>query len=369
LTGGVEQLEELNGVEIVRGEAQLRGPREAHITGDDAGTTINFESCIIATGSSPVALPDAPFDGEDVISSAGALELEEVPDSMAVIGGGYIGMELGTVYQKLGADVTVLEAGDRILSGNDPTAAKEVHDRAEELGMDVRTGTMVDGVETGDDITVTAGDEDITVETVLVAIGREPNTDHLGLRKAGVDVNEDGFIETDHRCKTSASHIYAIGDVADQPMLAHKASKEGKVAAEAAAGEPVAKDYLTVPACVYTDPEIAEVGMSEDEAEEAGYEVVTGSFRLSANGRALTMDEERGFIRLVATAEDHVLLGATICGPEASDLISELTLAIEMGALVEDVALTIHPHPTLSEAIMEAAEDVLGESVHKYRKK
>lgn len=368
LTGGVQQLEELNGVEIVQGEAQLRGPREAHITGEDAGTTINFDSCIIATGSTPITLPDAPFDGEQVISSKEALELEEVPDSMAVIGGGYIGMELGTVYQKLGADVTVLEAGDRILSGNDPEAAQEVRERAEEIGMDVRTGTMVDGVETGDTVTVSAGDADLEVETVLVAIGREPNTGHLGLRKAGVEVGEDGFIGTDHRCKTSASHIYAIGDVADQPMLAHKASKEGKVAAGAAAGEPVAKDYQTVAACVYTDPEIAEVGMSKDEAEEEGYDVVTGSFKLSANGRAMTMDEERGFVRLVATEEDHVLLGATICGPEASDLISELALAIEMGALVEDIALTIHPHPTLSEAVMEAAEDVLGESVHKYRK-
>jgi len=203
----------------------------------------------------------------------------------------------------------------------------------------------------------------------MVAVGRRPVTDTLDIETAGVETDDRGFVETDDRAATSVDGIFAVGDVAGEPMLAHKASREGKVAAEAAAGEPVAKDYLTVPACVYTDPEIAEVGMSEDEAEEAGYEVVTGSFRLSANGRALTMDEERGFIRLVATAEDHVLLGATICGPEASDLISELTLAIEMGALVDDIALTIHPHPTLSEAVMEAAEDVLGESVHKYRKK
>lgn len=369
LTGGVEQLEEQYGVDIVQGTAAFRGPKKVHISSDDKGTTLEFQHCIIATGSTPVELPDAPFDGETVISSREALQLEEIPREFIVIGGGYIGMELGMVYQKLGSQVTVIEAGDRILQGNDREAAQLVRERGEELGMEFVTGAQADDVTVDDgSATVNAGGETYEADKVLVAVGRSPNTDGLALDQAGVAISEDGFIEIDERCRTSANHVYAIGDVADQPMLAHKAYKEGMVAAEAAAGKASVKDYQAVPACVYTDPEIAQTGLTEDEAQEAGYDVTTGRFSFAANGRAMTMNETDGFVKLVATEDDSVLLGATICGPHASELISELTLAIEMGALVEDIALTIHPHPTLTEAVHEAAEDLLGHPIHKYRK-
>jgi dihydrolipoamide dehydrogenase len=367
LTGGVEMLEEQNGVDIVQGEASFRDPKTIHVTDEEGGSTLSFEHCIIATGSRPIELPGIEYDGETVISSREALQLESVPDSLVVIGGGYIGMELGMVYQKLGSDVTVLEAGDRILGGNDPDAASIVADRAEELGMDIRTEIQADEVTVGGTATVRAGDTTIEASKVLVAVGREPNTEGLDLDDAGVTVTGDGFVETDERLQTDVSHIYAIGDVTDQPLLAHKASKEGKIAAEVVAGRRSAKDYRAMPACVYTDPEIAEVGLGPEEAREQGYSVTTGMFSFSANGRALTMDEAEGFVKLVGTEEDNVLLGAVICGTGASELLSELALAIEMGALVDDIALTVHPHPTLSEAVMEAADDLLGHPIHRYR--
>ncbi len=369
LTGGVEQLEQRYGVDIIQGEASFRGPKTVHITQDGSGKTLDFSNCIIATGSSPIEIPGIEFDGETIISSREALQLEQIPKEFIVIGGGYIGMELGMVYQKLGSHVTVLEAGDRILEGNDPEAADVVRDRAEELGMDIRTGVSAESATVEDGTTtVETGEDTLEAGTVLVAVGREPTTKGLDIEKAGIETTEDGFIETDQRMRTEKSHIYAIGDVADQPMLAHKAYKEGVVAAEAIAGMKSAMDVQAVPACVYTDPEIAQTGMTEDEAEEAGYDVVTGRFSFGANGRAMTMDESRGFVTIVATEDDEVLLGATICGPHASEMISELTLGIEMGALVEDIALTVHPHPTLTEAVHEAAEDALGHPLHKYRK-
>ncbi|MDY6778504.1 MAG: dihydrolipoyl dehydrogenase, partial [Candidatus Nanohaloarchaea archaeon] len=366
---GVEMLEEQNGVTIVEGEASFRGEKTLHITTEEEGKRLEFEHCIIATGSTPIELPGASFDGESVISSREALQLEEIPRKLVVVGGGYIGMELGTVYQKLGSQVTVIEAKERILPRNNEEAASIVRERAEELGMDIRTGTEVDSVDVADDeATVTTEAESIEADKVLVAVGRHPRTDGLGLDSAGVTKDDNGFIEVDETLQTSNDRVYAIGDVADQPMLAHKASKEGKIAAEAISGRKSAKDYQAVPACVYTDPEIAETGMSEEEAREAGYDVVTGTFSLSANGRALTMNETEGFVKLIATADDHLLLGATICGPHASELIPELTLAIEMSAFVEDIALTIHPHPTLTEAVQEAAEDLLGHPTHRYRR-
>jgi dihydrolipoamide dehydrogenase len=362
----VEGLEKSYGVNVIKGTARFRNDTTLHIATEEEGKTLNFANCIVATGSTPIELPGAEFDGETIISSREALELVEIPDRFVVIGGGYIGMELGTVYQKLGSDVTVLEAGERILGNNDPQAAQVVQERAEELGMTIHTETRADEVEVaGGTATVTTDDETFEAEKVLVAIGRKPNMEGLEPENAGLEMTEEDFIQIDDRLQTNKDHIYAIGDVADQPLLAHKAYKEAKIAAEVIAGRKRLKEYQAVPACVYTDPEIAEAGMSVEEAEEQGFDVATGEFSLSHNGRAMTLNDTAGFVRLVATEEDNVLLGATICGPHASDLISELVLAIEMGALVDDVALTVHPHPTLSEAVQEAAEDLLGRSVHK----
>ncbi|MDY6789245.1 MAG: dihydrolipoyl dehydrogenase [Candidatus Nanohaloarchaea archaeon] len=368
LTGGVEKLEENYGVEISEGHAEFRGSGKIHISSDEGGRTLNFDQCIIATGSKPIEIPGIEFDGETVISSKEALELEEIPDKIVIVGGGYIGMELGMVYQKLGSQVTVIEADDRILSNQDREASEAVNERAEELGMDINTGVKAEEAEVeGDGAVLKTGSGSFEADKILVAVGRQPNTERLGLENTDISKDENGFIEVDEGLETGQSGVFAIGDVAGQPMLAHKGYREGKMVAEIASGEAGVADYQAVPACVYTDPEIAEVGLSKNEAEEEGYSPVVGRFSFSASGRAMTLDRTRGFVKLVASEEENVLLGATICGPHASDLISELALAIEMGALVEDIALTIHPHPTLSEAVMEAAEDLLGRPVHKYK--
>ncbi|MDY6768915.1 MAG: FAD-dependent oxidoreductase, partial [Candidatus Nanohaloarchaea archaeon] len=289
-----------------------------------------------------------------------------VPDTFAVIGGGYIGMELGMVYAKLGAEVTVIEAGDRILQGFPQELTGPVEDRCEELGIDIMTDTAADSIDVADGgATVDTGDGTVEAETVLVAIGRQPNTDGLGLENTAVEVDDNGFIVVDDQLRTGAEDIYAIGDAAGEPMLAHKGYQEGKIAAEVIAGEAAATDF-EVPAVVYTDPEIATVGLTADAAEEEGYDVATGRFAFAANGRAATLDRSDGFVKAVVDAETEALLGVHIVGPHASEMIPEATLAVEMGAVVSDIAMTVHPHPTLSEAFREACEDAVGTAVHKY---
>ncbi|MDY6769353.1 MAG: dihydrolipoyl dehydrogenase [Candidatus Nanohaloarchaea archaeon] len=368
LTGGVEQLEERFGVDVVHGEAVLRSPATAHIS--DADTEgVEFEHCILAPGSTVTDLPGIDIDGDTVITSKEALELDAVPDRFAVIGGGYIGMELGMVYAKLGADVTVVEAGDRILQGFPPELTGPVEDRCEELGIDIMTDTAADSIAVEDGAaTIDTGDGTVEADKVLVAVGRQPNTADIGLENTAVETDDRGFIEVDDRLQTGEEHIYAIGDAAGEPMLAHKGYQEGKVAAEVIAGEAAAADF-TVPAVVYTDPEIATVGMTEADAEEQGHDVATGRFSFGASGRAATLDEDDGFVKVVAEAGSGALLGVHIVGPHASEMIPEATLALEMGALVSDIAMTVHPHPTLSEAFKEACEDVVGEAVHKYNPK
>lgn len=365
LTGGVEQLEERFGVTVEHTEARLTGPERAHIA--DAETEgVEFDHCILAPGSAVVDLPDIPVDRETVITSKEALELEEVPDSLVVIGGGYIGMELSMVYQKLGADVTVLEAGDRILAGFPAELVSPVEQRAEELGIDIRTGTAAEDVTVQDGAaTVATGGGELAAERVLVSVGREPATDDLGLDNTAVERDEDGFIQVDEQLRTAEENIFAIGDAAGEPMLAHKGYQEGKVAAEVIAGRASAADFV-VPAVVYTDPEIATVGMTDEEAAEQGLDVATGRFSFGASGRAATLDRQDGFVKVVAEADSGVLRGVHIVGPHASEMIPEATLAVEMGARVDDIAMTVHPHPTLSEAFKEACEDVKGEAVHKY---
>lgn len=370
LTSGVKMLEEKYGVTVIKGDAYLQSSTKAHIAGSGDAESIEFKHCIIATGSSVIELPDVPVDGETIISSSEALDLKEVPETMLVIGGGYIGMELGMVYQKLGANVTVIEASDGILPGNPRDLAKPVEKKAEELGMDIVTNALAQDADISDGTaTVTAevdgGQQTFEADTVLVAVGRVPNTDDLGLENTAVDVDEDGFVKTDETLQTADENIYAIGDVAGQPMLAHKGYQEGAVAAEVIAGEQSAADFV-VPAVIYTDPELATVGMTEEEAEENGFEPLIGKFSFGASGRAATMNRSDGFIKVVADKESHALLGVHMVGPHVSELTGEATFALEMGALLEDIVMTVHAHPTLSEVFKEACEDALGQAIHKY---
>jgi dihydrolipoamide dehydrogenase len=374
LTGGVEKLCKANGVNLVEGRAEFAGSDKLRVVhgGDGQGSeTIEYEHAIVSTGSRPIEVPGFDFGDDPVLDSRQALAMDDLPDSLVVVGAGYIGMELSTVFAKLGVDVTVVEMLDGILPQYGDDLARPVKQRAEELGIDFHFGLAADGWEAdGDDgIVVAAEDEDgetteFETEKVLVAVGRQPVTDTLNLEAIGLEPNEDGRLETDHEARTDVENVFAIGDVAPGPMLAHKASKEGEVAAEVIAGEPAALDYQAVPAAVFTDPEIGTVGLTEDDAAEQGFDPVVGKFPFNASGRALTTGHAEGFVQVVADEESGFILGAQIVGPEASELVAELGLAIEMGATLEDVASTIHTHPTLAEATMEAAEHALGHAIH-----
>ncbi|MBI2920500.1 MAG: dihydrolipoyl dehydrogenase [Planctomycetes bacterium] len=368
LTGGVGMLLKGNKVDVVRGQAKFTGPNTAEVAGKKETETVEFKSCIVATGAKPIEIPGFAYDGKQVIGAKGALELDEIPKRMVVIGGGVIGLELGTAFAKLGTKVTVVEALDQLLPGQDPTLVKIVEKGLKKRGVEWRLKAKAKGYkEAGGALEVQVetekGPESIACDRILVAVGFRPITDNLDLPKAGVKANERGFLATDKACRTNVPHIYAIGDVSGPPFLAHKASKEGIVAAEAIAGHKSEKDFA-IPGAIFTDPEIATVGMSEAEAEKAGIKVKVGKFAFVANGRALSMNETDGFAKVVSDATNDVLLGVQLVGPEVSNLIAEAALAIEMGASAEDLALTCHPHPTLSEAIMEAAEGVYGRSIH-----
>jgi dihydrolipoamide dehydrogenase len=373
LTGGVEKLCKANGVSLLEGTAKFvdEGSVRVEHGGEGQGAeTVSFEHCIVATGSRPIELSGFDFADEPILDSAALLDLDSVPDRLVVVGAGYIGMELSTVFAELGSDVTVVEMLDDVLPGYEDDVARVVRKRAESKGVDFHFGEGATGWRDAADggVVVTTETEDGEESTygadrVLVAVGREPITDTLDAGEAGLEPTDDGFFETDERCETAVDGIYAVGDVAGEPMLAHTASAEGVVAAEAIAGEPAAFDTRAIPAAVFTDPEIATVGLTESEAAAEGFDPVVGEMPFNASGRALTVGETEGFVRIVASADGFVL-GAQIVGPEASELIAEPTLAIEMGATLEDVAATIHTHPTLSEAVMEAAENALGQAIH-----
>jgi len=372
LTGGVEQLCRANGVTLVDGRATFVNKSAVQIdnAGDDTPEQIQFETAIVATGSRPMALPNFEFGEEFVMSSTEALSANEIPDRMLTIGAGYIGMELSTVYAKLGCDVSVVEMLDSVLPAYEDDLGAVVRQHAEELGVDFDFGRAAsDWTETGDGVVVTTETEDgdtaeYETDRVLVAIGREPVTDTLELSNAGVDTTERGFIDTDQNGQTEQETIYAIGDVAGDPMLAHAASQEAILAAQDIAGEPLDGGDWIVPEAVFTDPEIAAVGMTQAEAEEIGFDPVVGTMPFDASGRAMTLDDTDGFVRLVASSDGGALLGAQIVGPEASELIAEFTFAIKHRASLADIAETIHVHPTLSEAVMEAAENAMEQAIH-----
>jgi dihydrolipoamide dehydrogenase len=370
LTSGVKQLLKANGCDYLQGTATLLSPRSVRVTRPDSEdeTVIETENIIIATGSRPVAIPSLPFDHNRIVDSTGALAFGELPARLVVVGGGYIGMEIGTLYAKFGSKVTFVEALPSILPGSDPECVQVVARKAKKLGLNILVGAKAQGVtEKGSHavLTVERNGETIELEAdkILVCVGRRPNIENLGLEIAGVKT-VGGFITVDREMRTNVPTIFAIGDVAGQPMLAHKASREAEVAAEVIAGRPAAMDAQVIPAVVFTDPEIASAGLTSEEAEKRGHKVKVGKFPFAALGRAIANLDTDGFAKVVTDADSGLLLGVHIVGNGAGDLISEAALAIEMGASTADLALTIHPHPTLPEAIMEAAKASLGEAIH-----
>jgi dihydrolipoamide dehydrogenase len=372
LTGGVKFLCDKNGVEVVQGTARFTSDRSLSVDTDDGPVEIQFEQAIVATGSRPMELDGFPPDGTTIIGSSEALSLRQVPERLVVIGAGYIGLELGSVYAKLGSKVSIVEFLPELVPNLDREVAKALAKRLDELGIELHLEHRAESFEPGDPVTVlTQGPEsklEIEADVVMVSVGRVPNSEGLGLDEIGVATDDKGFITVNDRMQTTVAGIYAIGDVVGGALLAHKAYQEAKVAAEVIAGEPAAFDSVGIPAVIYTDPEVAWVGLSEQEARDQGHEVVTGTFPFSASGRAMSLASTSGFVKAIGDAETKTLLGIVAVGRGVSEFIGEATLALEMGAFLEDVALTIHPHPTMSEALQEAVEGALGKAIHMVNK-
>ncbi len=374
LTSGVKGLVKANGATYRQGTARFVGRdgnrTKVEITAPDGSKDLVVaDHVVIATGSLPIEIPGFTPDGRFVVDSTGALDLDRVPESFAVIGGGYIGLELGQTFQRLGSKLTVIEGLDRILTAVDADLAKLVARQIQKDGGTILTGARAEGWREKDGkaaVSVRVGDavQEVLADVVLVAVGRRPITEGLDLAAVGLATDERGFLPVDAQKRTKVPGIYAVGDVVGQPMLAHKASHEGEVVAEVIAGKKAVDDARVIPAVVFTEPEIASAGLGEDEARAQGIDVRVGKFPFAASGRAMAIGETQGFVKVVVDAKDDRILGIHVAGPEASDLISEAALAIEMGAFAQDVALTVHPHPTLGEAVMEAAKHALGEAIH-----
>ncbi|WNS45003.1 dihydrolipoyl dehydrogenase [Paenibacillus sp. MMS20-IR301] len=369
MTTGVTSLMKGNKIEVFNGEAMFISTNEARLFNDHESPRYKFNNCIIATGSRPIELKPFPFGGR-ILSSTEALDLPEIPKSMIVIGGGYIGAELGQMYSKFGTKVTIIEGLDTVLPGFDKDMTRLVAKNMAKTGIEIVTNAKAESaVQNDKEVTVkySVGGEskEVTAEYLLVTVGRRPNTDgELGLDLIGVELDERGLVKVDHQGRTNIPNIFAIGDIVPGLALAHKASYEGKIAAEAISGHKSVVDYKVMPAVVFTDPECSSVGLTEKEAKDKGYAVKSGKFPFAGNGRAVSLNAPEGFIKIVAKSDNNQVLGAQIVGIEASNLIAELGLAIEMGATLEDIALTIHAHPTLGEIVMEAAELVEGHPIH-----
>ena len=371
LTGGVKTLVKGNGAEYRQATAQFLAPKRVKLSYGDGKPEdiVEAEHIVIATGSLPIEIPGFKYDGKRIVDSTGALELDYIPDEMVVIGGGYIGLELGQTFQRVGTKLTVVEGLDRLLPSMDKDLAAPVAKEIAADGGEIITGARAVGWTERDGkafvkIEVGGQTREISADVVLVAVGRRPITDGLAIERAGVKLDAKGFIPVDQRQQTNVPGIYAVGDVVGQPMLAHKATHEGEIVAEVIAGKNTINDARVIPAVVFTEPEIASAGLSKAEAEAAGHKVRIGKFPFSILGRAMAIDETKGFVQVVIDGDDERVLGVHIVGPEASDLISEAALAIEMGAYAPDIGLTIHPHPTLGEAVMEAAKHAIGEAIH-----
>jgi dihydrolipoamide dehydrogenase len=362
LTGGLAMLAKQRKVEVVRGTGTFTSMNQIEVTADDGSVkTVSFEQAIIAAGSEPMTLPFIPNDDPRVIDSTGALELNDIPERLLVLGGGIIGLEMATVYSELGAQITVVELMDQLIPGADKDIVTPLTKRITKRYQNIYLKSKVTAVEAGDDglrVRFEGGgapDSD-TFDKVLVAVGRRPNGRTIGAENAGVLVDERGYIQVDKQQRTNVPHIFAIGDVVGQPMLAHKGVHEGKVAAEVAAGMPSFFDAKVIPSVAYTDPEVAWVGVTENEAKAAGVKYGKGVFPWVASGRSLTLGRDEGITKVLFDELTDRIIGCGIVGPSAGDLITEAALAIEMGADAADIGLTIHPHPTLSETIGMAAE-------------
>lgn len=365
LTTGLASLAKQRGVEVVRGEGRFVSDRALLVMTASGEQTIGFGACIIAVGSQPVRIPSFPNDDPRLIDSTGALDLADIPERLLVIGGGIIGLEMATVYHALGSKVTVVEWMDQLIPGCDADLVKPLHQKIAKWYENIHLNTRVSAIESRPEgLWVTfegnKAPEPCMFDKVLVAVGRRPNGALIAAERAGVTVDERGFIPVDRSQRTSVDHIFAIGDVVGQPMLAHKATHEAKVAAEVIAGHKAAFQALTIPSVAYTDPEIAWMGLTETEAKAKGIPIEKAVFPWAASGRALGVGRREGLTKLIVEPKTRRILGAGIVGPSAGELIGEAVLALEMGADVEDLALTIHPHPTLSETLPFAAEMIEG---------
>jgi dihydrolipoamide dehydrogenase len=376
LTDGLGVLSKQRKVQYVRGRASLENSSTLRVSkADGSGENLSFDRIVLATGSRPAIIPALKLDSPRVIDSTGALDLEEVPETMLVIGGGYIGLELGTVYAALGCKVSVVEMLPGLLPGADRDLVLPLYKRLEKSFESILLNTTVASLkEEPSGIRVTFDGPEVkererVFDKVLVSVGRKPNSEIPGLEKTQVRVDPRGFIQVNKQLQTDDPVIYAIGDIAGEPMLAHKASHEGRTAVEAIAGHKVAFEPNAIPAVVFTDPEIAWCCLTETEAQKQNREIKVAKFPWAASGRAMTLDRTEGMTKLILDPQSERVLGVGIVGAGAGELISEGVLAIEMGALVKDVALTIHPHPTLSETLMEAAEVFFGTSTDIYRPK
>ncbi len=370
-TGGVRQLLKTNKSEVVEGRGKLvaKDTVEVQLKAGGSAKLKATKGIVVATGSATIQVPGFEFDGQRVIGAREAVSLKAIPKRMVVVGGGVIGLELGMVYQTFGSELTVVELTPTLLPGVDPDCVKVVEKTITKRGGTILKNSRAERWErSGDGVAVTVSGQDgsqkIECDVVLVAVGMKPRGKGIGLEELGVTVDARGFVPTDERCQTNVPGIYAIGDVSGMPMLAHKASKEGEVCAEVIAGKASAKDWVTVPGIIFTDPEIATVGLTDAQAKEQGYVAKVGRFPFSVLGRAQSIGETDGFVKVVTDTKSGRVLGIHIVGPNASDLISEAALALETVATAEDIALTIHPHPTLGEAMMEAAAHSLGHAIH-----
>lgn len=376
LTSGLGQVSKLRKIEYIKGNAKFLSDNSIELTREnDSKETISFENIIIATGSNPAKIPSLNINSSRVLDSTSALDIEDIPKSMLVIGGGYIGLELGTVYATLGTKVTVVEMLPAILNGADNDLVAVLQKKIKSLFESILVETKVvslEEVKAGIKVIFEDNKSQRTekiFDKVLISIGRKPNSKNLGLENTKIEIDNKGFIKVDNQLRTSVKNIFAIGDVAGEPMLAHKASHEGRVASEVIAGHKSAFEPKAIPAVIFTDPEIAWCGLTENEAKEKNIEISVAKFPWAASGRALTIGRTDGLTKLILDPKTERILGMGIVGPGAGDLIAEGVLAVEMGANATDLKLSIHPHPTLSETIMEAAEVFYGQSTHMYKPK
>ena len=373
LTGGVGGLLKAHGVKVIMGTAHIESKTSVRVKAKGIDELLKVDDIVIATGSIPIEIPGFDFDEKDVWSSTGGLTPDRIPDHLVVIGGGYIGLELGIMYQKLGSRVTVLEATPGALPGQDRDCVKVIERSMKKRKIKLMTETFAQSyVRKGDKLHVTVktkkGEEVVECDQILSTVGRRPYAAGLGLENVGIKLDERGFLTIDKQMRTSVPNIYAVGDIAGQPMLAHKGSKEGLVAAAVIAGQPEEYDVRCVPAVIFTAPEMASVGLTEEQCAEKGLKTAVGSFPFAASGRAMSLMETEGMVKIIADADTDEILGVHMVGPEVTELIAEAALAIELGATTEDLARTIHAHPTLPEAMMEAAEAVHNMAIHIFQK-